>query len=356
MQRNNIHPPAIQHRQKPGFTLIELLVAIGIIGLLTVIIFQALRPTGTAARAAATRTTILKVTALLDQYKEDIKRGDGDPVALRQTTARSNAAGVEIPGEVAVVFARKVQMKKLIPQRAEDVFARLAGQDTASSAPPSYDRLASEKDALSLKAESAELLYALLTGGKFKVLEGGSEKAVEIGNVSLGSENSSASAFKANELADTDGDGQLELVDGWGEPLRFYRWPTRLIRPNGGTNPTNPNDILKTVMSNVPKRTTLGKDPDDPLDDLTRYDAIMGRGGQNRNTYDDLSEANYHTPDTYHAFLVISAGPDKKLGLEEPADSSNFGFLAQPLSSVLSTPLDSELNDNITNLQEDLSK
>jgi hypothetical protein len=33
------------------------------------------------------------------------------------------------------------------------------------------------------------------------------------------------------EVADTDGDGLFEIVDAWGQPLRFYRWPTRLFRP-----------------------------------------------------------------------------------------------------------------------------
>jgi hypothetical protein len=31
--------------------------------------------------------------------------------------------------------------------------------------------------------------------------------------------------FTDNEVKDTDGDGLLEFVDAWGEPLQFYRWP-----------------------------------------------------------------------------------------------------------------------------------
>jgi hypothetical protein len=37
--------------------------------------------------------------------------------------------------------------------------------------------------------------------------------------------------LKGVEVADTDGDGLMEIVDAWGQPLRFYRWPTRLFRP-----------------------------------------------------------------------------------------------------------------------------
>ncbi|SIN70555.1 prepilin-type N-terminal cleavage/methylation domain-containing protein [Singulisphaera sp. GP187] len=31
--------------------------------------------------------------------------------------------------------------------------------------------------------------------------------------------------FTSKEVQDTDGDGLLEFVDAWGEPLQFYRWP-----------------------------------------------------------------------------------------------------------------------------------
>ena len=40
-------------------------------------------------------------------------------------------------------------------------------------------------------------------------------------------------AFLEQEIADTDNDGLPEFVDAWGNPLRFYRWPTRLIKPFG---------------------------------------------------------------------------------------------------------------------------
>ena len=40
-----------------------------------------------------------------------------------------------------------------------------------------------------------------------------------------------AADLRGLELADTDGDGLMEIVDAWGQPLRYYRWPTRLFRP-----------------------------------------------------------------------------------------------------------------------------
>src|SRR5262249_17242527 len=31
--------------------------------------------------------------------------------------------------------------------------------------------------------------------------------------------------FRDTEVKDTDGDGLMEFIDAWGEPLQFYRWP-----------------------------------------------------------------------------------------------------------------------------------
>ncbi len=66
------------------------------------------------------------------------------------------------------------------------------------------------------ETESSELLYFALT------------RMSTYGVAPVGSDE-----FKTQEVADTDGDGLPEFVDGWGRPLRFYRWPTRMFKPFG---------------------------------------------------------------------------------------------------------------------------
>jgi prepilin-type N-terminal cleavage/methylation domain-containing protein len=58
------------------------------------------------------------------------------------------------------------------------------------------------------KTARSEMLYALLVEG-------------------LGPMGSAFTAddFTEREVKDTDGDGLMEFVDAWGEPLQFYRWP-----------------------------------------------------------------------------------------------------------------------------------
>ena len=47
----------------------------------------------------------------------------------------------------------------------------------------------------------------------------------------------------------------------------------------------------------------------------------------------EFNESKYHTPDTYHVPLIVSAGLDGELGLREPNDTNAslgiFGNLAQ---------------------------
>jgi hypothetical protein len=65
-------------------------------------------------------------------------------------------------------------------------------------------------------------------------------------------------------------------------------------------------------------------------------------------------EAAFHTPNTYHVPLLVSAGEDGQLGLYEPNDVTNFGYLAQPEPSQFSGSSlsnNSTLFDNLTNQQ-----
>lgn len=66
------------------------------------------------------------------------------------------------------------------------------------------------------KTARSEMLYALLVDGLSP----------------LGSA-FSREDFTAREVQDTDGDGMLEFVDAWGEPLQFFRWPIYYGTPSG---------------------------------------------------------------------------------------------------------------------------
>jgi hypothetical protein len=118
--------------------------------------------------------------------------------------------------------------------------------------------------------------------------------------------------------------------------------PPPIVMPNGAV----PRDLLLI-------------DPDDPVGRL--YSELERLDGTNGKPLfaTEYNEANYHTPETFHAPLIVSAGPDESLGLREPSetDLSNgiFGNLAQLAGTTVQNPQPSSrtidaLTDNISNL------
>ena len=101
-------------------------------------------------------------------------------------------------------------------------------------------------------------------------------------------------------------------------------------------------------------RATLARDPDDPTALIYRFiqnqqNARTLMLGVESNTSDFCT---FHTPETYTAMMVVSAGPDMELGLYAPTDVTNFGHLAQPIDKP-SVAADGALNDNLTNLKSE---
>ena len=207
--------------------------------------------------------------------------------------------------DLATIVARKMLYKRAFPQNSADL------------APNSANIVNT--------ADSSEYLYWLLTNG-----------------TTFGVPSEGDGRFLASELGDTDGDGLIELIDGWGEPLRFYRWPTRLIRPQGlNQTSLSPQDLTRTrfLMGDGNAQRFL-QDPDD--DPLATFDKWI-RNQQQAASRKAL-EIEFHTPSTWHSPLIVSLGSDKLLGLLEPGQTVVFGHLGFPTNQA------SAIYDNITNL------
>ena len=367
-----------------GFTLVEILVVIMIIAILATMITAVVGNSLATARTAATRTTITKVHQLLDERRQAIARRN---LLVETKLIRQRFRGLE-NFDLAKIVSQKEVLKVQIPQHLEDLYgpdrqphtkddspilARLQaltpkGEDTNKNGtldpgedlnsngtidstflatPPRFPQrhyAASEdrnRNGIMDPSEdsngngildlattgSAELLYVALTMG-----------------TELGSEGGSVD-FSSGEAADTDQDGLLELVDGWGNPLRFYRWPTRLIQPFHPNGQVVRRDLAGTLISSLPSDDAeLRRDPDDASGRFAAW-LNQGRGG-NRATVRYL-----HTPNTFHVPLVVSAGQDGLLGLFEPFQTTQQGHLAQPRPNVQSAndPNSTTLSDNITN-------
>ena len=350
-----------------GFTMIELLVVISIIVLLAALVLGTLGGMIVGARGAATKATVEKLSGLIDERRRSLGRHLDDlgrqveKYTTQELWNKRNPNGgtyfqySSSDIQLAKILAKKDYIREALPQRFADVAVSVSvDYDNSDPMNPKYVRnwtfLRADAPTTQTLAdpngtESAEALYYALTGEPIPnvsivtatgtVVTANANYRISIPGLSpLGTD-----LFSGGEVGDTDGDGRMEFLDGWGQPLRFYRWPTRLLRPTGYQNGvyTHPNQAA-LLDTGLPSDFDLQRDPDDPLG---RTQKKIWSGSPTFETY-------YHTPSTFHTPMIVSAGSDGILGLHEPYDYSttNYGYLCN--ATDLTNP--DALTDNITNL------
>ena len=371
----------------------ELLVVMAIIALLSSLSFVVLGRTGEAAREASTRTALRILSGALrervDAFHEitaSATQVDPDMPILKNTRlfrdtveafnrwfALANPSPALQPHPLAAeAYVRKSMFKSLFPQRIEDLFGYNGTSDNGGGDDsPMLARMYQSgavrptswlgRNITSAGADSSELLYLTLTEGDV-----------------YGLPPSEIDGIDKKLIGDTDNDGNMEFLDGWGRPLQFYNWPTRLIKDDGATFTGtvtvsgNAYPTASLLISNLPQvqsagavsstknRSRIDRDPEDPLQSL-----YPGRSGyfvlysaSVTSTFNLQSPSGviaaqrfhtnaYHDPNTATMPLVVSAGPDGDLGLYLPTVSG-----ANRLARVIATVDDCQaLGDNLTNQQ-----
>ncbi|HQZ67296.1 MAG TPA: type II secretion system protein, partial [Planctomycetaceae bacterium] len=391
-----------------GFTLLELLIVIGLIATLMTMSVVVMSGFLTTAEVEATSATIQKTFRLLEQRIDAFDRAfkgsrkQATIFGMRNLLASQQLFGVS--DEAVEIMAKKALFRFEFPQRLGErllfgdpgtvvpgmpdsmyrsIAAPTARQQLITEGNPTPTQAEIDARATSnwanhdLATESAELLYFTL-----------------VYSTNYGSAAVDSDRFTNREVADTDNDGLPEFIDAWGQPLRYYRWPTRLVDPNPPvpfqpilSDPSDPTDVVvpvdtdndgipditigqrqisplerklaaillkglppaPTVLPNgVLPRDLLLTDPDDPVGilyfELERLNGVNGMPLFRT----EFNEANYHTPDTFHAPLIVSLGKDGQLGLYEPHDTANFGNLAMYNLADPELMLE-QIGDNITN-------
>lgn len=398
-------PITDRHQPRGAFSLVELLVVMAIIAILTSLAFVVLGASGNAAREASTKSTIRilsgilrervdafhEITASVSQIDPDLPQGGSKTRAFRgqvKTFERwyFNAVNPDFPRskETFEVFVRKTMFKSLFPQREEDLFGyngvlNNGGLDDSplmarmyqggALVPTSWKARNGSGNAI---ADSSELLYLFLTEGDV-----------------LGLPPADIAGIDNNMIGDTDGDGNLEFLDGWGRPLQFYNWPSRLIKDDGvnftGIVTVSPNQYptASLLVANLPKAGATGpasaivarNRADRDLEDPTRLlsvtlpapisgpPPIVGTGTFSLRTQQAPSgtviTAQKFNSDWYHDLntatmpLIVSAGQDGILGLHLPTENGGSGTNhTDRLARVIHTDEACQaLSDNITNQQ-----
>ena len=350
------------HRNRGGFTMVELLVVIGLILFLMTISIAALGGAIGIARQKATQATLLKIHGLMQQRIDAFNR------AMEKTNRQQAIDKLKkdwfqaysyIPQDkVLDVMVRKQIFQSRFPQNFAEKNLFLPEPMPNNSSNPDWVAWNARviKHQLYPETESSALLYWILTNSE----------VYGIAPVDQGE-------FSSSEVRDTDGDGLNEFVDAWGRPLRFYRWPTHLFRP--GTSSTTAGAIGATTVesttfapvdrtyagvlwSGLPAAPTvageldpLSRDPDDPTGQLRRFVSTSTAAMT-------VVQNQFSTPNTYHAFLIVSAGPDAVLGLEEPFSPTTINATSPALGAVqgrlgaltnYSAIELNPINDNLTN-------
>ena len=415
--------------RRDGFTMIELLAAIAVIALMMALLTAASYRFIVSAREAASATTVAKASGIIQDRVRAFREFDfSDAGALGANNWNANNPYDQMTPNLAEVIFRKTRYKRAFPQAFVELDAsqvkRLFPDFPISS--PTYPLPVPLLPApYNSKFESGIILYALLLRGE-----------------TFGAPSTTDDVFTGAEIKTSPETGGFPcLVDAWGEPIRFYRWPTRLIRcgeqnfsgasgssafddinQNGSQDPAgwvegsnsnpatfspairpNPNFPGATpaslLISNLPPfdptssfskgpdgqpglstanggtlpYTTLGFpdtddpeslniDPDDPSFQLSAwlFDPSTSVTAATKVTRRAQFVVGVHDFYTFHTPLIVSAGPDKQLGLFEPTDvpttanpnSLNFGYLAAPILTPTANKSLQVLFDNITNLNQ----
>lgn len=360
---------SIRRMRSRGFTLLELIIVVGIIGILMSALGVTISNMLESAKSARTLSTLQKVEGLINERRKGLERSFTRPSFQASIKRRvdlmvagdptRNIPGLPGISEKAVETVLKKDWARFyFPQTFSEfmIAAQFLNQnvDTDSSGYPDIiESSGFDPTKHDPTTESSEMLFVALTR-----LE------------AFGAQTAGEDSFTTDEVSDTDGDGLPELIDGWGNPLRFYRWPTSVLKPFGiigkdlqpgaagvnddgvGGNDDSVGELAAAnsddtfiepearafasfMMSGLPRPPQiqgqydlLNEDPDDP------YGLVLAEMKRLSSTTPPMLdptqffvfESLYHSFDTYHKPLVISAGPDGLLGIREPFVTEDLNF------------------------------
>ncbi len=191
-----------------AMTLIELLVTIAIIGILTSVVAGGMAAATNTAKSAKTKSIIAKIHTLLNPVYQDYKN-------RRVQIKEADAQGSVLRATLRLQALREL-IKLEMPDRWSDIYlGDLKGTNLVSLAKRSsvsqlyrrkYNQLRNGASLAELQEnESAECLYLIV--------------------MTLADDGEAATHFSDSDIGDTDEDGAFEFLDGYGQPIRFIRWP-----------------------------------------------------------------------------------------------------------------------------------
>jgi prepilin-type N-terminal cleavage/methylation domain-containing protein len=224
-----------------GITLVELLVTMLIISIIASLILGVASVAGETAREAQTRQIVTRLHALLMEYYDTYKTRR---VKLRPQVVEGINISTNNSAERGrlLAFARLYALRELmlmeIPDRWSDVLLNAVPAGPSGLNDARYPFFQDLKGASVTGRTALSNVYLrhyarIATGANS--LTGERNTAEEITDnqgaeclyliITLATGDGEArSQFGEKDFGDTDGDGALEFLDGWGRPINFLRW------------------------------------------------------------------------------------------------------------------------------------
>jgi type II secretory pathway pseudopilin PulG len=293
------HPRAVR---RPAFTLVEILVVIGIILLLMALSIAAVMKVKQARERKLTQSSINSLyTAFNSHWNATIDTAKQQTGNYGPGSAVYQMAGQDI--NRARVIWIKMCLAQQFPARYSEALAPCGGNIAAEA---SYGKILSTKtnpnynpSKTNPATESAACLLMALTARD--------RRGVNVSKDYLGS----------LQMQDTDGDGIPEIVDNYGNPIVFVRWPL----PTDTTQ--SDGNYLMINSWDATYATEKFHDSQDPIGTLQ---APNWTGSATYQSAVHPLSAPY--PSLYVVPVIISAGPDGVLGLNWTPGSLDIGVNA----------------------------
>ncbi len=301
-------------RERSGFTLVELMTVIAIIGLLSAFSVTIVRSSIESAKETQTRTTIAKIDNVLTTAYEkyQYRRVDLTNYYRKYSTNRTLAEKTEYR-----IGKLRDKLRCDFPCTPEEL---------GLSSVPSFENGSGDQNYTPIQAAIASAVSMAPADGTLSAMKydeespAGTVRYRFVANAELlylvimNADPEARSLFSEREVADVDGNGLKEFVDGWGKPICWMRWAPSL--PRSDRQPS-----IDSILDQINAKGALSKYDADPFDPLGF--GYRGEVGWFLIPY------------------VFSAGPDGIYGLNMPGmdgDSNwtNVDFVNDPFAGCTS--------------------
>lgn len=277
-------------KHNAAFTLVEILVVLVIISMMGGMVVTAVQGVTQTAREARTRSIIATIDSVLQDQYESYKYRPLSveiPDLYRLSSQTGNEVGFEVLAQesarVRLMMLRDLQRMEM-PDRLSDI-ARAPITIRAACNPVLIDpgppvRIIGSRADLTVRRTFLVNWYNSGTSGSTATYASGSDNVpgrlasyrdrIPTTGFSFTAAPSLANqgaeclylimsttyvagtpaidSIPAANIDDTDGDGLMEILDGWGRPLGFIRWPIGFADPEASQN-TNVVDDFDTFRS-----------------------------------------------------------------------------------------------------------